>query len=318
VTDPAGNRTLNQVNIDPNTMSLQDVASAISGVAHLGATVNTQTNTLVITSAPGYTFDFAGRLATAPTNDSFSDPSPPTVKDSGTYTGTSNDVYTYTVSGVTGPGPGTIGVTPNLTLTVTNGAGQTVASLNIGQSYSPGSDLLVANGVHVSLTSGNVNNGDHFSTTLVAQPDTAGILTSLGINTFFTGAGAGGISVQPALAANPNLLATSKSGDPGDNTNILKMIAIQQAPLLASGSQTLDQFQASMVGDIGTQASQLNQTQTAQQALGQNLQAQQQSASGVDPNEELVNMLQYQRGFEFASKYINVVNQTLNTLVTMI
>jgi flagellar hook-associated protein 1 len=318
VTDPAGNRTLSQVNTDPSTQSLQDVANAISAVPNLSAQVNTQTGTMSITAAPGFSFDFAGRLASAPTNVSFTDPTPPTATASGTYTGASNDVYTYTIAGVPGPGPATIGVTPNLKLNVTNGAGQAVASLNIGQGYAPGSNLQATNGISVSLTSGNVNNGDHFSTTVVSQPDTAGILTSLGINTFFTGSGAGGIAVQPGLASNPALLAGSRSGQPGDNTNLQRLVAIQQTPLLANGTQTLDQFQAAMVGDIGTQVSQLNQTQNAQQALGQNLQAQQQSVSGVDPNEELVNLLQYQRGFQLASRYINIVNQTLDSLLQMI
>ena len=62
----------------------------------------------------------------------------------------------------------------------------------------------------------------------------------------------------------------------------------------------------------------LSNQQTAQQALGQQLTAQQQAVSGVDTNEELTNLLQYQRSFQMASEYINVVNQTLTTLMGII
>lgn len=178
VTDPAGNRTLTQLNIDPNGQSLQDIANLFNGIPNLSATVNPQSGLMQIVAAPGYTFDFAGRLATAPTNVVFTDPTPPTVQATGTYAGVNNDVFTCTFSGVTGPGPGVIGVTPGLKLNVTNAAGQAVATLNVGQSYTPASDLLVADGISVHLSAGNVNNGDHFDTQVVAQPDTAGLLTS--------------------------------------------------------------------------------------------------------------------------------------------
>lgn len=314
VTDTAGQRSLHAVNIDPSTQSLQDVANAINGVGHLNAVVNAQSGTLQIVAATGYSFDFAGRLATQPTTTSFSDPTPPAAQATGTYTGAANDVYTYTVAGVTGPGPGVVGVTPGLTLNVTNSAGQTIASLNIGQGYSPGSDLPVSNGVQVHLGAGNLNNGDSFTTQVIAQPDTAGLLTALGMNTFFVGNAASDLKVRPELLTNPEQLAASRSGQPGDNTNLQRMVAARDAVGLANGTQTIGQFYAAMVGDVGTKVRELDQRQTDQQALGRSLAAQQQSVSGVDPNEELVQMLQYQRGFEAAARFINVVNDTLNQL----
>jgi flagellar hook-associated protein FlgK len=314
VTDPSGNRTLTAVNTDPNGMSLQDLANAFSAVPHLSGTVNTQSGLMQITAAPGYTFDFAGRLSTAPTSTNFTTGSPPTAQASGTYTGTSNDLYTYTFSG----GPGTVGVTPGLKLTVTNSVGQTIASLDVGQGYSPGTDLTVANGVSVKLSSGDVNNGDTFTTQVIAQPDTSGVLVSLGLNTFFTGSGAGGIAVQPALTKDPQLLAASRSGAAGDGTNLQRMAATHDALTMSNGTQTVSQFYASMVGDIGSQVQDLNQRQTADQSLKQSLDAQQQSVSGVDPNEELLTLLQYQRGYQLASKYISVVNDTMNQLLQII
>src|SRR5439155_19269418 len=99
-----GNRTISEVQIDPATQSLQDVANAINAVPNLQGLVDTQTGTLKIIAAPGFGFDFAGRLATQP--DSASITGTTQAQASGTYTGSVNDVYTYKVVGT-----GTIGVT---------------------------------------------------------------------------------------------------------------------------------------------------------------------------------------------------------------
>jgi len=306
-----GQRTLSAVQIDPATQSLQDVASALSGVAHVQAVVDPQTNTLQVLAQPGYAFDFAGGMSSAPDTSAITGTA--TAQIGGTYTGTTNDNLTYTVQG-----SGTVGVTPNLTLQVSNSAGGVLASLNIGQGYSPGSALQVSNGVTVQLASGTVNNGDNFTSHVVAQPDTAGILSALGINSFFTGNSADNLAVQPNLLNNPGNLSASTTGQPGDSSNLQKMAALAQAPTLTNGTQTFSQFYASMVGNIGAQVQNLTQLQSAQQVVGQNLQAQQQAVSGVDPNEQLVYMLQSQNAYQLASKYIQTVDSVIDDLMNLI
>jgi len=312
VTDQAtGQRTLSKVQIDPATQSLQDVATALSGVAHVQAVVDPQTNTLQILAQPGYAVDFAGGMSSAPDTSALTGTA--TAQIGGAYSGTTNDNLTYTVQG-----SGTVGVTPNLTLQVTNSAGGVVTSLNIGQGYSPGSALQVGKGVTVQLASGTVNNGDNFTSNVVAQPDTAGILSALGINSFFTGTSANNLAVQPNLLNNPGDLSASTTGQPGDSSNLQKMAALAQTPTLTNGTQTFSQFYASMVGNIGAQVQNLTQLQSAQQVVGQNLQAQQQAVSGVDPNEQLVYMLQSQNAYQMASKYIQTVNSVLDDLMSII
>ncbi len=306
-----GARTLNAVHIDPSTQSLNDVASALSAVPNLQAVTNPQTGTLQVLAKPGYTFDFAGRLPTTLDTSSFTGTAAPQV--GGQYTGTSNDTYSFQVVG-----SGTVGVTPNLALQVTDSSGTAVAKLNIGQGYTPGTALTVANGVTVQLASGTANNGDTFSTPVVAQPDTSGLLTALGLGTFFSGSTAADIAVQPALVNNPSLLAASRSGDSGDNSNLSRLSALHDQPLLGNGTQTFTQAFDATVGAVATQVQQLTDQQTSQQALGQQLQTQQQSISGVDPNTELVNLMNFQQSFQMASEYIASVNSTLAYLLQVL
>lgn len=306
-----GARTLTAVNIDPTTQSLNDVATALSAIPNIQAVTDPQTGTLQIMAKPGYAFDFAGRLPTSPNTSAYTGTATPQVN--GSYTGSTNDTYTFQVVG-----SGTVGVTPNLALQVKDAGGNPVATLNIGQGYSPGTPLNVANGVTVQLASGTANNGDSFSTPVVAQPDSAGILTSLGLGTFFTGSNAGDIAVQPALLSNPSLLAGSRTGDTGDNSNFTRLSALQTQPVLAGDTQTFTQAFEGIVGNVATQVQQLTDLQTSQQALGQQLQNQQQSVSGVDTNQELVNLMNFQQAFQAASEYIATVNTTLQYLTQVI
>ncbi|HZV04097.1 MAG TPA: flagellar hook-associated protein FlgK [Gemmataceae bacterium] len=312
VTDlSTGTRTLTPVSIDPSTQSLNDVAAALSAVPNIQAVTDSQTGTLQVLAKPGYAFDFAGRLPSAPDTSGYTGTATPQV--GGQYTGTNNDTYTFQVAG-----SGTVGSTSGLQLQVKNSSGSLITTLNIGQGYTAGTPLTVANGITVQLASGTVNDGDTFSTPVVAQPDTAGILTALGLGTFFTGSKASDIAVQPALLNNPGLLAASRNGDSGDNSNLTRLAALQTQPLLANGTQTFSQGYDAITGNVATQVQALTNQQTSQQALGQQLQTQQQSVSGIDTNEELVNLMNFQQAFQVASEYIGSVNTTLQSLVQII
>jgi len=73
-----------------------------------------------------------------------------------------------------------------------------------------------------------------------------------------------------------------------------------------------------MIGDVGQQVQNLSQLQTNQSLVSQQLSAQQQSVSGVDPNEELVKMLQFQRSFQVAGEYVKTVNDTIDSLLQIV
>jgi flagellar hook-associated protein 1 FlgK len=308
VTDAAtGARTTRQVDIDPSE-SLNQVAAALSAIPHLSANVDSISGKLSISADSGYQFDFAGRPATSPDTQSITGTS--TVQVSGNYTGTSNDTLSYKVVG-----SGTVGVTPGLSLQVTDSSGALLGTLPIGQGYAPGSTLTV-NGISVALQAGTVNDGDTFSVKAIDQPDTSGILASLGINSFFTGTGASGLAVNADLLQNPGAFAASGTGGTGDSSVLAKLIATQTQA--GSNGNTLSQSLANLNGDVAEQIQSLTLQQTDQSALTTQLTTQQQSISGVDPNAELVNMLQFQRGFQMSAQFISTVNQAMDSLLAIL
>lgn len=304
-----GQRTVTEVPINPQSQSLQDVANSItSTVPNVQAFVNSQTGTLTLTSSTGYTFDFTGGFSSSPTtNFPGGTTSVPTI--GGIYSGTKNDNYTFTFTS-----SGTVGVTPGLQAQVTNSAGDVIGTVNVGQGYQPGKAITVANGVTLNLGSGNATSGDSFSTSVISNPDTAGLLSALGLNTMFTGSSAATMAVSSDIKADPSRLATSRTGQPGDISNLIRFTGLGSAAVL-NGSQTFSQYSNQMVSDIGDSVQSLTQQQTTNQTLTTNITSQQQSVSGVDTNEELANVMKFQQMFEIASKYIGAVNDALTQLL---
>lgn len=305
-----GARELSRINIDPATQTLGALATAISAVPNLEAVVDPQAGTINLFASNGYGFDFSGNLSTSPDTNTITGTTAATI--GGRYTGPLNDTLEFRAVG-----SGTIGITPGLTLEVRNGAGTLIATRSIGDDYQPGTDLAAVLGVRVRLTAGTINAGDTFEVDVAADPDSAGILTALGLNTFFAGDDAAGLRVRPDLLANPDRLAASASGQPGDGVNLIKLVALRDQPLLKQGTQTFYQFVQGIVGDVGSQVRDADLRASAYQTLGAQLEDQRQAASGVDVNEELMRLVQYQRSYQMSARFIAIVNQTLEDLLRL-
>lgn len=155
-----------------------------------------------------------------------------------------------------------------------------------------------------------------FAPPTVADTDTGGALAAFGVNSLFSGVSAGTLAVRPELVADPNLLAASRSGQSGDSSNLDRMAAVREQPLIAG--RTLAQDAIDLAAAVGTQVSSLDDYQTAQAGVLKNLAAQEQAIGGVNMDEELVSLLDYQRMIEGATKFMSVVNSSLDTMFDMV
>ncbi len=329
-----GSRALTEIDFDPSTStidsfdpgthSLQHVADAIRNVTGIAnVVVSTQTGSMTILADAGYGFDFIGGFDADPTASHVPNAAvltgtqPPDIRIGGTNEGTINSEFTFRFMG-----PGTIGQTPGLLLEVTDQSGSVISTLDVGERYEPDSPLDAGFGLTVQLSAGDVNLNDSFTTRLIGQPDTGGILTALGLNTFFAGSDAGSIGINPELLEDSDRLASSLSGEVGDTSNLLanllRLAALRDEPLLTDDTQTYREFFIGILTDVGSDVQNLSETQDTQQLLAERLETERQGLSGVDPNEELVHMLQYQRMFQFAAQQISVVNEALDSLIQIV
>ncbi|NCC49896.1 MAG: flagellar hook-associated protein FlgK [Spartobacteria bacterium] len=150
---------------------------------------------------------------------------------------------------------------------------------------------------------------------------------------FFTGTTAADMAINtlihdPANPAmdNPRLIAAANTlhdmGPPripnvGDGANALEIADLCYADLAALGDMTFNEFYAAMVGDLGAAV------QTAETLAGDGAQVISmledaiQSESGVNLDEELIEMLQAQRAYQAAARIISTVDEMLQVVLSM-
>lgn len=311
VIDASGNRKTSSISIDPETDSLSDIASALSGVENLEASVNTQTNQLQIVAASGFHFDFTGSVETSPNLDSFTGTSTPSL--SGAYDGSFNDGFRFVISG-----SGQVGVSQDLVATVYDKGGALVGTLDIGNGYEAGSRIEVDHGVSVSFGAGTVAAGDEFSSELVAVPDETGILASLGVNTFFEGVDADSIEVNREILDNVDRFATGKSGEETDHATLFEFIELKDRRDLAGGRLSIQEMVNEIQTDIGSDVKNRREIGLRLESLKTRYEQDRDSISGVDLNEELVKLQQFQRSYEAAAQVIQTADGLFDELFRII
>jgi len=115
---------------------------------------------------------------------------------------------------------------------------------------------------------------------------------------------AGGLAM--ATSDTNAIAAATKTGVAGDNSNVLKMIALQTNKTLANASLSIQDAYANMVGDIGAKSQAIiSTTATANAALTQTSQALD-SVAGVNLDEEAANLIKYQQAYQAAAKLIEI------------
>ena len=123
---------------------------------------------------------------------------------------------------------------------------------------------------------------------------------------------AGGLSL--AITDVNAIAAASSSGVVGDNTNVLRMIALQTNKTLANGSISLTDAYANMVGDIGSKSQALISTSTTANAVLKQASNALDSVAGVNLDEEAANLLKYQQAYQAAGKLIAASKLMFDTL----
>lgn len=148
--------------------------------------------------------------------------------------------------------------------------------------------------------------------------DSSGALAALGLNTFFTGTDAGDISVNQVLKNSPALLAAGQGHQSGDNRNALAVAGLRQQGLSNLNGLSLTEQWNRHVEDFAVRLGQAEQRQNANTLVRENLEAQQASVSGVNADEEAINLLAYQRTFQASARFLSVVDELMQTVLNLL
>lgn len=150
------------------------------------------------------------------------------------------------------------------------------------------------------------------------RPDTSGVLAALGVNTFFAGRDARDIEVNAALKVSPALIAAGSVFLSGDGTNAGRLAELATTKLDALEGLSTSGFYGSISNAVAVAAGDANTEVDATQAVHSSLQAQRESISGVNLDEEAIALLKYERSFQGAARFVTVVDQLLGEVVALI
>lgn len=131
---------------------------------------------------------------------------------------------------------------------------------------------------------------------------------------------AANVSLNPAIGANPRLIVASASNQPGQNGTVAGEIANLLSDATSTvGSQTgsFSSIFSSLVSEAGEQVRRADDNLQTQAAIIAQATAQREAVSGVSLDEEAINLLQYQKAYEAAARFIKVADEMTQTILSL-
>ena len=125
-------------------------------------------------------------------------------------------------------------------------------------------------------------------------------------------------SISTSLTSASKVAASStRAGVPGNNVTAIALVALQTKSISAIGNTTLGDAYRVAATSVGVAAQSAESRLDAQTILHEQLESFRAQTSGVSIDEELIDMLKYQRVFEAASRLIITTNEMLQTLLDL-
>lgn len=150
------------------------------------------------------------------------------------------------------------------------------------------------------------------------RADTSGVLAALGVNTLLTGTDASDIGLNAAIVERPELLAASSVFLSGDGRTAGRLAELDNTATALLDGTSLNGFYNAIAGGVAVATASINDESEASNAVYLSLSAQREAISGVNLDEEAINLLKYQRSFQGAARFVSVVDELIGELVTLI
>lgn len=138
---------------------------------------------------------------------------------------------------------------------------------------------------------------------------------------------AGNISINSKLINDPNLVAAARldltkytnpsqyENSIGNNANATLILNSRNTTVEDLGNMTVENYLASMVSGIGLDVDNINTSYENQTSVLSEVETQLNSAIGVNLDEELVDLIKYQRAYQAAARVFSVCNDLMDVLV---
>ena len=131
---------------------------------------------------------------------------------------------------------------------------------------------------------------------------------------------AGTISLNPAVRTNPRLVVSSPLAPPSTNGTVAGEIAgllTDQGTTVGTRTGSFSSIFGGMVAEVGSSVASANADLETQGYIIAQVSAQRESVSGVSLDEEAINLMQYQRAYEAAARFLKVADEMTQTILSL-
>jgi flagellar hook-associated protein 1 len=163
--------------------------------------------------------------------------------------------------------------------------------------------------------------GIDFSFEVASPSDESGVLAALGINTFFTGSQASNLGVNSQLIQGSRAsakFAASTTGEIDDGTqNVIRLVALYDQSLTNLDGSSIRGIYDTIINSTTQGASIAEAVAEGQRVFLGTLQAASQGVSGVNIDEEAIDMMLLQRTYQASARFIRTISELLDILVNI-
>ncbi len=133
---------------------------------------------------------------------------------------------------------------------------------------------------------------------------------------FFSEFKNGVLSINEEILKNPHNIAVSGNGSDGNNDIALLMAELQNSKIF--DGKTIGENYSELVSGIANSINLHQQNAESYSLVLNQLENQKMQYSGVSTDEEMINVMQFQRSYDAAAKLINVADDLLETLINLV
>jgi len=127
------------------------------------------------------------------------------------------------------------------------------------------------------------------------------------------------LALNPDLEDHPDRIAASSTDAIQDNENALKMVDLQQNPIIEEGGQLLraNDYYANFEQTIGRDTQRANTDTDHHKMILNNLKDRRSMISDVALDEQMVNLIKFQQTYNASAKVVSTADQMMSTLLNI-
>ncbi len=130
----------------------------------------------------------------------------------------------------------------------------------------------------------------------------------------------GWVTINPKIIKDPGSIVSSfgyngKSEGTGDGSAALAIAGLRTKPVMIGLINNFDDYFSMVTAEIGLKGEQASYSLQTEKLVMKELTDQRESISGVNIDEEVSNMIKYQRGYEAAARFVTEMDKMLDVII---